>query len=192
MLADLEILLIARQCLEGLGLTVECTPDPDDGVALMRDGARQDLAVVGAHLRTAGGELLSRVIEERLGLPVVPWSAQCSLSEERGIEIAAECGLVVAPVNASALRTAIARAWRRHRHQVELDGEVERLRGRLEDRKIIERAKWSLVERLGISEPEAMRRLQKSARSSRRPLRVTAMSVLEASETMAPDELGVM
>jgi len=165
--------------------------DPVEGLERVKDGSGLDVAVVSAHLRTERGESLACVIEDRYGLPVVTWSAQCTLAEECAVEIAASCGLVGAPVTATSLRAAISLVWRIHRRQVEQIDQTERLSRRLEDRKIIERAKWTLVEQLGISEPEAMRRLQKSARNSRRPLRVTAMSVLEASETLAPGDVHV-
>ncbi|MCA9296240.1 MAG: ANTAR domain-containing protein, partial [Phycisphaerales bacterium] len=48
--------------------------------------------------------------------------------------------------------------------------------------KIIEQAKWIIVERKSMSEPEAMRALQKQARNNRRPLVEVAQSVIENAE----------
>jgi response regulator NasT len=173
--------------LASCGLAVETARDAADGLERVSESAGIDLALVEAHLRSGSGELLARVIDERAGVPVVTWSGWCTAPAERAVEIAATDGLVIAPATATAVRAAVDVVWRRHREQLEHIEEAATLRRRLEDRKIIERAKWVLVERLGISEPEAMRRLQKSARNGRRPLRLTAMSVLEASESISPE-----
>ena len=49
----------------------------------------------------------------------------------------------------------------------------------MENRKIIEQAKWLLVSKKGIDEPEAMRVLQRQARNNRRTLVQVAQSLLE-------------
>lgn len=56
--------------------------------------------------------------------------------------------------------------------------ETRELRRRLEERKIIERAKGALMSRHGLSEEEAFRRLRRAAMDGRRPLVEVARAVL--------------
>ena len=60
-----------------------------------------------------------------------------------------------------------------------LNRKISSLEERLENRKIIEQAKWLLVEKKSIDEPEAMRVLQRQARNNRRTLVDVAQSLLE-------------
>ena len=52
------------------------------------------------------------------------------------------------------------------------------LRGKLESRKLVDRAKGLLMTRLGLSEPEAFRRIQKTAMDTRKSMADVAQSVL--------------
>lgn len=56
--------------------------------------------------------------------------------------------------------------------------ETQTLRRRLEERKIIERAKGSLMSRLGLSEDEAFRRLRRAAMDSRRTMAEVGRALL--------------
>jgi len=60
--------------------------------------------------------------------------------------------------------------------------ENETLRRKLESRKLVERAKGILMRRLGLSEPEAFRRIQKTAMDTRRPMADVAQALLLTEE----------
>lgn len=64
--------------------------------------------------------------------------------------------------------------------------ETRRLRQTLEERKVVERAKGRLMDRLDLSEEEAFRRLRRAAMNSRRPMVEIARAVL-VSESVAED-----
>ncbi len=64
--------------------------------------------------------------------------------------------------------------------------ETSRLRQSLEERKVIERAKGRLMDRLDLSEEEAFRRLRRAAMNSRRPMVEIARAVL-VSESVTAD-----
>lgn len=78
------------------------------------------------------------------------------------------------PVNDRELDAAIKLAAARHREYLSLEAEVSQARQALEDRKLVERAKGVLIQGLGISEPEAFRRIQRAAR--RRNLKLVEMA----------------
>ena len=62
--------------------------------------------------------------------------------------------------------------------------DARRLKQSLEGRKVIERAKGTLMARLGLTEDEAFRRLRRAAMDSRRPM-VDIAKALLVSETVA-------
>jgi response regulator NasT len=65
--------------------------------------------------------------------------------------------------------------------------QVVRLQQRLNDRILIERAKAVLIQRLGLSEEDAYRRLRVQSRRQRRPLREIAQSLLDTQFLLLPD-----
>ncbi len=64
---------------------------------------------------------------------------------------------------------------------------LEQLQQRLNDRILIERAKGILVQRLGVSEEEAYRRLRVLSRRQRRQVRDIAQSLLDAQALLSPE-----
>jgi AmiR/NasT family two-component response regulator len=58
--------------------------------------------------------------------------------------------------------------------------ETESLRGMLETRKVVERAKGVLMRRLGVAEDAAYRRMQKASQDENRKMRDIAESILSA------------
>src|SRR5690606_32596052 len=88
-------------------------------------------------------------------------------------------GYLFEPVNLDDLRVTLPVAWSRYLEQIRLAGEVQDLESKLENRKLVERAKGLLMKHLNLSEEEAMRRLQKQARDSRRPMAELAKAILD-------------
>ena len=64
--------------------------------------------------------------------------------------------------------------------------EARALRARLEERKVIERAKGAMMQRHGLTEDEAFKRLRRTAMDTRRPMVEIARAVL-VSESLAPE-----
>jgi response regulator NasT len=85
------------------------------------------------------------------------------------------------------LMAALTVAWNHACQSRDLNDRILALTQRLEDRKIIEKAKWLLIERLAIDEESAMRRLQKQARDHRRTLVEVARGILESAELLTPE-----
>jgi response regulator NasT len=67
--------------------------------------------------------------------------------------------------------------------------QLEQLQQRLYDRIVIERAKGVLVQRLGIAEEEAYKRLRVQSRRQRRQIRDVAQSLLDAQALLTPEAL---
>jgi response regulator NasT len=91
-------------------------------------------------------------------------------------------GYLVKPVKQADLETVIALTMRRFEQLQELRKEAANLRQALEDRKVIERAKGAIMMRAGLNEPDAFRRLQKTASERNLKLVEAARMILLAEE----------
>ncbi|HEY7860807.1 MAG TPA: response regulator [Gemmatimonadaceae bacterium] len=91
---------------------------------------------------------------------------------------------LVKPVTAAQLSAAIAIAEARHDEWIHQRHESEDLRKRLEDRKVIERAKGILMEREAISESAAYKVLQRTSQSRNMSMAELSRSLLAADDLM--------
>jgi response regulator NasT len=86
---------------------------------------------------------------------------------------------LVKPVDTAQLAAALQVAWARFQELHNLTNENATLKQNLQNRKIIERAKGVLMKRHRWSEPEAFRRLQRSAMNRRVAMAALAQAVLD-------------
>jgi len=120
-----------------------------------------------------------------VGVVVVAAEDRC----ERFLSLAETYPLALAPPPAQAgdlwpaLLTTLAACRRHLRGKTEL----ERLQQRLNDRIIIERAKGILVQRLGITEEDAYKRMRVISRRQRRQIRDIAQSLLDTETLLLPE-----
>lgn len=94
---------------------------------------------------------------------------------------------VVKPFSPADLVPAIELARSRFEELEALHGDVGELRSKLEDRRVLERAKGSLMAAYGLSESEAWRLLQKQAMDQRTSMAAVARRVLTRSEPVTED-----
>lgn len=93
---------------------------------------------------------------------------------------------LVKPIKEADLSPAIGLAIRRFEQFEQLRREADDLRQALEDRKLIERAKGILMKRASLDEPEAFKRLQKTASDRNLKLAQAAQIIVTAEEAFAP------
>lgn len=157
--------------------------DGEAAVELAR-ATQPDLALLDIQMPRCDGLMAARRIFEELFVPVVILSAY---SDEEYVDSARGAGVfgyLVKPTSANQLRAGIDVAWGRYLRARDDEHEIAELEQKLEDRRIIERAKWILVARKSVSEEEAMRMLQRQARQSRRRIVEVAQQLLDASELL--------
>jgi response regulator NasT len=158
-----------------------------DGTRLLTQclAARPDLAIASTSLSGAGGlEAAERLYQEGLIpsilitptdeiLPLPPTSAEAVLA------------VLARPIRVGALAAAISLGlWRFERLQA-LTREAAGLRQALEDRKLIERAKGVLVQRLRVNEQLAYDQMRKLASRQNLKLVDVGRSILAAEQTFA-------
>jgi two-component system, response regulator PdtaR len=112
-----------------------------------------------------------------------------AFSQRELVERARDAGAlayVVKPFTRADLVPAIEIALSRHSELVALEAEVADLAERFETRKRVDRAKAMLISRLGLTEPEAFRWIQKTSMDRRLSMREVADAVLSGIPGVAP------
>jgi response regulator NasT len=90
------------------------------------------------------------------------------------------------PIETRELSAAIGLAAARYAEFRQLEADVERAQQALEDRKVVERAKGLLMSALDLSEPDAFKRLQQTARERNLRLADVAARIVEQQSLLAP------
>ncbi len=161
---------------EGYEVVAECGRG-DEAVALVREHA-PDVALLDIKMPGLDGISAAREISSERLTAVVLVTA---FSQRELIEEASDAGVqgyVVKPFERHDLAPAIEVAIARFRTEKALAEQVSDATERLETRKVLDRAKGTLMDRDGLSEQAAFDFLQKTAMTTRRPMRAVADEVL--------------
>lgn len=145
---------------------------------------RPDIALLDIRMPVMDGLTAAQTLYQEHNIPVVILSAYSDPPYLRAGKRVGVFGYLLKPATLDELRVTLAISWARYLDQERLAEEVTGLQTKLEERKIIEKAKGILMKQLGVSEDQAMRTLQKQARDSRRPMAELAQAVLDASSVM--------
>lgn len=116
---------------------------------------------------------------------IAPVLLLSAYSQRDLVERAKESGVVgylVKPFSEADLVPAIETALERFREFRVIKKEAKDLRRTLETRKAVDRAKGLLMDKEGMSEREAFRRIQKLSMDSRKPMRVVAEAIILAHQ----------
>ena len=153
----------------------------EDALRLI-DAHRPDVLICAVGLPETDGVEITRKVMAAAACPVVLLTSHTDADvSARAIEAGA-LGFLVKPLRAEELGPALDLAVSRFREMQAVRRENETLRRSLEGRKLIERAKGILMQRLGLSEPEAFRKIQKTAMDSRKPMTEIAQALLLTEE----------
>ncbi len=155
-------------------------------IALCREH-RPNLVITDIKMPDLDGIDAAVKIYEEMPIPVILVSAY---SDARLIERAEAdhiMSYLVKPIKQADLEPAIGLAMRRFEQFEALRRETSDMRQALEDRKLIERAKGILMRELSLNEPEAFRRLQKTASAKNLKLiEVARLAIATAKEMSNP------
>jgi len=182
------IRLDLKEILERAGFEV-CAEarDGEEAVELARV-EKPDLAVLDVKMpRLDGIEAARRILAER-PIPIVMLTAY---GQEDLVSRAVEAGVfgyLVKPFREADLLPALKAARARHAELEALRQQAESLADALAARKVVERAKGLLMERDGLSEQDAFKRLQRASQVSGRPMKVVAEALIA---TFGGDETGL-
>ena len=164
----------------------------DGGAAVtMATDLRPDLVLLDVKMPVLDGlSAAEQIVAARIA-PVVILTA---FSQRDLVERAREAGVMaylVKPFQKKDLLPAIEMAASRFSELVTLEREVGDLTGRLEARKLVDRAKGRLQSEHAMSEPEAFRFLQRRSMDTRRSMRAVAQDVLDGAVDTGPGAQAV-
>lgn len=167
-----------KEMLTSLGyLVVGEASNGRDAVRLARE-LKPDIVIMDIKMPDMDGIEAARILTEERIAPVVLLTA---FSQRDLIEQAKEAGVVgylIKPFRESDLTPVIEVAMERFREFRELEAQVQDLKEALETRKLVDRAKGILMDRDGLKEAEAFRRIQKMSMNTRRPMREIAEAII--------------
>jgi len=171
-----------REMLTNLGyLVVGEVADGRSAVNQARE-LRPDIVIMDIKMPDVDGiEAASILTQERIA-PVVLLSAY---SQRDLVDRAREAGVtayLVKPYREEDLTPAIEVALARFREFQELQQQVSDLQQALETRKLVDRAKGILMDKQGLSEAEAFRRIQKMSMDNRKPMKEVAEAIILAHQ----------
>ncbi len=171
-----------KETLVGLGyLVVGEAGDGISAINLARE-LRPDLVVMDIKMPKLDGIQAAEVLTQERIAPVVLLTAY---SDRELVNRAAESGVVnylVKPFREADLLPAIEVAMARFAELRAMDKQLGDLKESLETRKVVERAKGLLMEKQGLSEAEAFRKIQQLSMNTRRPMKEIAQSILLAAQ----------
>ena len=153
-----------------------------EDVLRLVDKHRPDVVVLAVGLPDGDGVQAAREVMTVAPCPVVLVTSHTDAPVVARAVDAGVLGFLAKPLRAEDLGPTLDVAVHRFREMEGMRRENEMLRRKLESRKLVDRAKGMLMTRLGLSEPEAFRRIQKTAMDTRRSMADVAQTLLLTEE----------
>jgi two-component system, response regulator PdtaR len=171
-----------REMLTNLGyLVVGEVADGRSAVNQARE-LKPDIIIMDIKMPDMDGIEAAQILTEERIAPVVLLSAY---SQRDLVQRAREAGVVaylIKPYREEELAPAIEVALARFREFKELEAQVTDLQLALETRKLVDRAKGILMDKQGLSEAEAFRKIQKMSMDNRKPMKDVAEAIILAHQ----------
>jgi response regulator NasT len=192
-MAAIRILVAEDNDLVALTLEEQLKSIGYDVIAVAHTGAEAidlatrlspDLIIMDIRMPEVEGTEAAARINTIRPTPILMLTAYTDRETIRRAEVAGALGYLVKPVNEAELSPAINIALARFRELQGLRAQVTDLEDSLEARKLIERAKGILMQRLGLSERDAYERLRQRARDKRAKMKDIAQAIIEAEELL--------
>jgi two-component system, response regulator PdtaR len=173
------IRLDLKEMLEEEGYSVVAEAGDGETAVSLAELHRPDLVILDVKMPVLDGiSAAERIVSGRMA-PVLVLTA---FSQRELVERARDAGAMaylVKPFTRADLVPAIELAVSRHEEMSALEREVASLSDRLETRKLVERAKGVLQQRMDLTEPQAFRFIQKASMDRRLTMKELAESVIK-------------
>ena len=177
-------LLSLRAQLVALGHRVVAEASTGEEAVALALSTQPDLAILDIKMPLVDGIEAAERITQARPIPIILLTAY---SEAQLVERAAQANIsayLMKPVSEEDLLPALTLALTRFKQFQALHREVVDLREALEARKVIEKAKGILMRRLGLTEEEAFRRLQRQSQEGNRKLAQVAEAIVVADQML--------
>ena len=193
--SSLRILIGEDESVTALGLEQDLRSLGHTVVGIAGDGASAvamartmgpDLVLLDVRMPHLDGLAAAQQIHEERPVPIIAVTAYSDADTVTQATRAPIFHYLVKPVTAPQLDAAIQVAFARHEDWLASQRESDDLRRKLDDRKVIERAKGILMERENITESAAYRILQRTSQSRNMSMADLARSLLAAEDLIRP------
>lgn len=174
-----------RTMLEERGYHVVGEAGDGKRVLDLVEKVRPDLVFLDIKMPGLDGLAVAQQLAETHRVPVILLTAYGERSLVDRARQAGVMGYLMKPLRETDLEPVIEVALARFRDLRSLAREITDLQETLETRKLVERAKGALMQRLGLSEEDAYLRIQRAGRTSRRSMKEIAQEVLEGHDLPA-------
>jgi len=141
---------------------------------------KPDVVILAVGLPDGDGVAAAKAVLERFPCPIVLLTSRTDPGVVERARAAGIVAFLLKPLRPQELAPTLELAVARFREFEAIRKENEDLKKALESRKLIERAKGLLMEREGLTEAEAFRRIQKAAMDARKPMSAIAEAILLA------------
>lgn len=179
---DAVIRLDLRAMLESMGHCVVGEADNGEAACYLARSLRPDLAILDVMMPKKTGLEAAEVISRERIAPVMLLTAY---SEVPIIEQANRVGVLaylVKPFRQQELQPAIEIAITRYREMLALEGALDSAQDHMETNRLVGRAKRVLMDRSGLNDQEAYRRLQAQSLAMNKSIKEIAEAILLTEE----------
>lgn len=166
------------EILKDQGFTVVAEADNGESAVELAREHRPDLVLMDVKMPIMDGISAAELISKDQLAPVVLLTA---FSQKELVDRATEAGAmayVVKPFTPNDLIPAIEVAISRYEQIKALQSEVSSIKEQFETRKVVDRAKSLLITKMGLTEPEAFRWIQKTSMDRRLSMREVAETIV--------------
>ncbi|WP_421083988.1 ANTAR domain-containing response regulator [Rothia nasimurium] len=167
------------EILKDQGYKVIAETDNGKKAVELAEEHQPDLVLMDVNMPIMDGIEAAGLISEKQLAPVVLLTA---FSQKELVDRATEAGAmayVVKPFTPNDLIPAIEVAMSRYEQIRALQDEVANIKDQFETRKLVDRAKSLLMTKMGLSEPEAFRWIQKTSMDRRLSMREVAETIVK-------------
>lgn len=186
LVADDELLtaVAITDSLVDLGYEVVGPASSGEQAITLASEHKPDIAILDIRMPGLSGLDAARTLWLEHAIPTIMVSAYSDDSMLRQAQSTGIFGYLIKPVSREALRVTMCIGWARAATQISQSDRIKQLDKTLENRRLIEQAKWALVESTDLSEAEAHSLLQRRARETRQRLADIAQAVLDGSVSL--------
>lgn len=185
---DAVVRMDLKAMLAAIGHCVVGEADNGEAACYLARGLKPDLVILDVMMpKCSGIEAAEIISRERLGAVML----LTAYSDVPIIDQATRSGVLaylVKPFRQEELRPAVEIAIVRYREMLALEGALDTAQGQMEANRLVGRAKRVLIERHGISDQEAFRRMNTQALATTRTVREIAEAILLTEDMSVPIE----